>query len=268
MARLQPAPVELKIRDPVTNIWVPAELTRLDLHEDWDMLEDIMGQRRKGAGSNRAILDIECLQGPFTELCGHGEHPVHLLLGLADQVEYALGLILKINHHFAVEEFSTVEIKFSLTPTENPDRKPKMPKIENIAIIANDNVTTLKAAFSWAGNNDKPYTFKVERSLAETLKADDAVVVDSKNGLSVARVISVDEFSDVEPDSDVDFRWAFQKVERPELDRLIAEEGKIVTQLKTAQRENIKAAALKGLGIEAGTLQIGGATPAAETPAS
>lgn len=141
---------------------------------------------------------------------------------------------------------------------QNPTQKERtMSKIENIAIIANDNLTTVKAAFSWANSNDKTYTFKAERTFASTLKADDYIVVDSKNGLSIARVVSVDEFADVEPESDVDYRWAFAKVDRSELDRLIKSEADIVRQLKTAQRENIKSAALRGLGITDGALQIG-----------
>lgn len=88
------------------------------------------------------------------------------------------------------------------------------------------------------------YQYKVPR--AWDVKLDDFLVVNSPiNGISIARVVAVDQAASIDPDADFTYKWAVQKIDFTEHTELVKREGdfqmKMLEVERTAQREEAAA---------------------------
>ena len=104
--------------------------------------------------------------------------------------------------------------------------------LSNALTLINQDITTLKGQYRDA---DKIITFKVTKTLSDTLKVGDTVVVESHGpGCHCVVVIGIDETSDVDPESQKEPRWAFQKLDFDHLN-----------EMKKAEAANLQALVLK-----------------------
>ena len=121
-----------------------------------------------------------------------------------------------------------------------------MMKMSNVAAIADDNIVTIEARFA---KSAVPYTFKATRTLASTLQVADQVIVETINGTQVVTVASVSNTCDIDPHSDIEYRWAYQRVDHPALAQLQKKEDEIVSRLETHRRDQVRKQALAALGF-------------------
>lgn len=122
-----------------------------------------------------------------------------------------------------------------------------MTNMRNVASLLDDNVTTIGALFDGRG---QVYTFKILRTLAEELKRNDRVLVDTVNGIQMVTVAEVHDEPEIDPDSGTLFKWAFAKVDLTVLDDLRKQEDVIIKKLQKHQRNCLKESVLKSLGID------------------
>lgn len=126
-------------------------------------------------------------------------------------------------------------------------------KIINTVSLADEAFqTTLNGYFCDAAgelsSSKKEYTFKVPRKLADKLFKDDIVLVDSDyNSVAFVKVSEVHEASEIDPDADFAYKWAFQKLSG-NLAKLKAREEVNVKKFKKFRQTSVKEQALTVLG--------------------
>lgn len=82
-----------------------------------------------------------------------------------------------------------------------------------------------KGPAPWDGPQTPPmpsYQYKVPK--AWNVKAEDFLVVSGHQGLTVVRVLEVDDTASIDPDASHDYKWAIQRVDFSEFDQLTAKE--------------------------------------------
>lgn len=121
-----------------------------------------------------------------------------------------------------------------------------MSKLNTIAALVNDNVTTVVLSM-YNDKSEMKYTFKVARELAQTLKAGDLMLAETVRGLAVGYVIEVHEVSDINPDASYDYQWAFQKIDIDGLKALKDAEEAVVKKLDAQRREGLRKKVLDSL---------------------
>lgn len=119
-------------------------------------------------------------------------------------------------------------------------------RLETYAALVRDDVTTLDCQFF---NGTTRYVFLATRELADSLEEDDYVVVESRKGIQVARVQGVNREPAVDPDDDIEYRWAFQKVDLSALQTQLDLQDKITTKLRERRKLSQRQQALAALGI-------------------
>ena len=119
-------------------------------------------------------------------------------------------------------------------------------KMKILAGIMRDDVTT--ASVTMRGTSQL-FTFMVERSLAESLKAEDPVLVETIKGLGVGKIHEVHEENEMDPESDFEPRWIFGTVDVDHLKQLRKGNDVMAKKLRSAQRKSLRASALSALGI-------------------
>jgi hypothetical protein len=79
---------------------------------------------------------------------------------------------------------------------------------------------------------------------------------DSGMGLKVAMVVAVHTEPNVELNSDINYKWAFQKVEMHDLEELKSAHDKLHTMLKDRQRVTTRQSVMASLGITQEDLKL------------
>lgn len=143
--------------------------------------------------------------------------------------------------------------------------------LKTAAAIVDESTTTIEVALS---NRDgvvpERYTFLCKQELALTLDEDDLVLVQASNGtgVKVAVVAAVHTEPNVELNSDINYKWAFQKVDTTKLDNLVAVHDKLHQMLKDRQRVTTRQSVMASLGITPEDLLALSHTSARPAPAS
>jgi hypothetical protein len=130
-----------------------------------------------------------------------------------------------------------------------------MTKTDHIAALLLDSVlTTIKVRFQSSAHG-KQYTYKCLKTLAETLKVGDRVLVDTSASnvpnwaVGVCEVLAIDPEMDINLEADFEYKYAFAKVDESELSRLKAREVAIVEKINRGRQESIKQKMLKELDL-------------------
>ena len=124
-----------------------------------------------------------------------------------------------------------------------------MPSFNTIAAIVRDDVCTVAIRL---GQNGKMYTYLIPLSLAETLEKDDYVVVESatrSSGLSIGRVVSWNPDVNLDPNDEIDYVWAFQKIDLSLLHNEKKVQNAIIDKLENRRKMSVREQALAALGI-------------------
>lgn len=119
-----------------------------------------------------------------------------------------------------------------------------MTDIHNLVALVDESITTIKGKFTRYNRSSKSYTYKCPKALAATLAVGDHVAVEiSDTGLSIVEVTAIDDETDIDPNDDTKFVWAFARVDVSALRELKASEAAQVANVKKARRENMRAQA-------------------------
>ena len=85
------------------------------------------------------------------------------------------------------------------------------------------------------------YTYKVP--LAWGVNAGDELLVESKRGLAIVTVVTVDAMPDIDVDANFDYKWAVQRIDRTEYNTLVEREknfGNAMVEIeRVKQRESL-----------------------------
>lgn len=114
------------------------------------------------------------------------------------------------------------------------------------AIMLDDNLVTVTGSFANYRNiTRKVYTYKCLRSIAETLKKNDLIVVEKKGSKSegegamftVVFVVDVHDTLNVDPDDGIDYAYVISKIDTSLLYALQGAEDDMVAHIKRKRRE-------------------------------
>ena len=109
----------------------------------------------------------------------------------------------------------------------------------NAAAILNENATTATVAF--ANGLGKPYTYRVEKSIAATLKLKDTVAVRNSDGnYAFGQVSEIHDESQIELSSRLNYAWIVAKIDYSGVEAQIEAERQIVQQIRNAERQRIR----------------------------
>ncbi len=136
-------------------------------------------------------------------------------------------------------------------------------KLENAAALAREDVTTLTVVHCtrldgspYNGEEAKEYTYKVLRSLAQTLAKDDIAVVKNARGVTVARVVEVHDEPHIELDDNIGYRWAFQRVNIEVAHKREREDEALVARMREQQRRSVREQVLQSVGMDREEVQL------------
>jgi hypothetical protein len=120
-----------------------------------------------------------------------------------------------------------------------PQRSRPMTRDEMSKLLARTDVDSLVGKWVSAGapisSNIRSFAYKVPRTW--NVQVDEQLLVDTPNGgLKVAYVVEVDSLASIDPDADFDYKWAVQKIDRSEYDRLVAQEQKFQETMLEIER--------------------------------
>ena len=124
-----------------------------------------------------------------------------------------------------------------------------MPSFNTIAAIVRDDVCTAAIRL---GQSGKTYTYLMPLSLAETLEKDDYVVVESatrSSGLNVGQIVSWNPDVNLDPNDEIDYVWAFQKIDLSLLHNEKEVQNAIIDKLENRRQMSVREQALAALGI-------------------
>lgn len=118
--------------------------------------------------------------------------------------------------------------------------------LNTLASLVRDDITTCGVKLE---GSRTIYTFKVTKELASVLEADHQVVVETVHGFAVGTVVSIHPESQLDPESEFDYRWAISLVDTAMLEANERVEEAIVEKLKIRRKASHKQQALAALGI-------------------
>ena len=159
-------------------------------------------------------------------------------------------------YYLALEEMGLgVHPENSLIETANTKGNKTMTiNLKTAAAIVDETVTTIDVSMS-SGNGTIPdtYTYLCAQSLASSLTEGDKVLVEASNrtgmGVKVAVVNAVHNEPNVELNTDIIYRWAFQKVDTAALEAQQQRQDKLHQMLKERQRTTTRQSVLASLGL-------------------
>lgn len=132
-------------------------------------------------------------------------------------------------------------------PSRNQEKKSMSMNLNTLAFLVRDDVTTCSIVF--ATGSTKEYTFKITQKLAEKCTVGGQLVVDTCNGLRVGELSSVHDEPQIDPEDDIKYRWAFQRVHLDLLEGHLEQEHTIEVRLKARRKLSHRQQALAALGI-------------------
>lgn len=119
--------------------------------------------------------------------------------------------------------------------------------LNTMAFLIREDVTTISVLFSTG--SQKAYTFKCTNQLAHSLTEGNEVIVNTCNGRRIATVLEIHEEPQVDPEDDVEYQWAFQRINDAHLSSLHDQENMIEKRLKDRRKYSHRQQALQALGI-------------------
>jgi preprotein translocase subunit YajC len=129
--------------------------------------------------------------------------------------------------------------------------------LKTAAAIVDENITTIEVNLSArAGTVPELYTYLCTQELASTLNEGDMVLLQSTSGPILGRVVSVQSEPNVELNTDVSYRWAFQKVDLNALQIQVEKQERIYELLKAKQRVSTRQSVLANLGLTQDDLKL------------
>lgn len=134
----------------------------------------------------------------------------------------------------------------------NEGKKTMTINLRTAAAIVDETVTTIDVSLSnWSDVMPEKYSYLCKQELAQTLSEGDWVLIES-NGSTVAKVgkvMAVHDEPNVELNADINYKWAFQKVDVPNLEELKSAHDKLHQMLKDRQRVTTRQSVMASLGI-------------------
>lgn len=128
-------------------------------------------------------------------------------------------------------------------------------KYRNLAALLNDDLVTVKCYFTPGG---KCYSYKCTKAVAQTLNPNDWVVCESsENDLRLCQVASVDDTLDINPESNIDYKYVIQRVDIESLLKLRDQDSEIVEKIKLSRRAAVRRQFIESLGIDIAQLRLG-----------
>jgi hypothetical protein len=130
--------------------------------------------------------------------------------------------------------------------TVNKDKENKV--TQNLSTIAaimlDDNLVSVTGSFAnYQNKTRKTYTYKCLRSMAETLKKNDLIVVEKKTSegegalFTVVFVVDVHDTLNIDPDDGINYAYVVSKIDTGLLDVLQKAEDDMVAHIKRKRRE-------------------------------
>ena len=112
------------------------------------------------------------------------------------------------------------------------------------AIMLDDNLVTVTGSFAnYHSKTRKTYTYKCLRSVAETLKKNDLIVVEKKTSegegamFTVVFVVDVHDTLNIDPDDGINYAYVVSKIDTSVLEALQKAEDDMVAHIKRKRRE-------------------------------
>lgn len=121
-----------------------------------------------------------------------------------------------------------------------------MTQLHNTAALLREDATTVLIRHSKHG---REYIYRVLKSLATQIQPEDIVVVGNQHGIILGTVVEVHDEPQIDPQASYQYRWAFQKINKDQLEYLDCQDETLVRKLQALQRQRFKAQALSALGI-------------------
>lgn len=129
--------------------------------------------------------------------------------------------------------------------TQTKKEKPVVQNLNTIAaIMLDDNLVSVTGSFANFHNKTrKTYTYKCLRSVAETLKKNDLIVVEKKGSegegalFTVVFVVDVHDTLNIDPDDGINYAYVVSKIDTGLLDVLQKAEDDMVAHIKRKRRE-------------------------------
>jgi hypothetical protein len=109
-------------------------------------------------------------------------------------------------------------------------------------LLASDDVKLINCTFDTTGNG-KWYTYKTILDV----QVGDYVMVEANNWYNIVRVSSL--WADASMDDNINYRWAFAKVDFDELNRLKEKEDEAVKVIRKAELQRRRRALAQELGL-------------------
>lgn len=120
-------------------------------------------------------------------------------------------------------------------------------RLSNAIAIANEAWTTIAVKFSFDNGERRmeglsEYYFKCTKDLATLLQPGDWVVVEAahKGQYKVVEVTAVHPESEIDPDANFDYKWAFSRVTKERLDDVKYYEQKKIDELNEQRRKHLR----------------------------
>lgn len=123
----------------------------------------------------------------------------------------------------------------------------------NAAALVREDLTTFDGRHLEDASN-KSYTYKVLRDLAAELKEGDLVLVQNSRGIRVVVVNKIHDEMQIDLDTNVVFRWAFQKVDTAKAKQLDQEDKFLLQKLNERKTSNVREQVRAALGLDGGSV--------------
>lgn len=125
-------------------------------------------------------------------------------------------------------------------------------EFKQLVVVAHPDLVSIQCSFSKTINNHngRKYTYLCPRKLAETLTAGDLVnVTKSKElGVNVACVALIDEFVDIDINTEFDYEWVIGKVDTTNVNELVKWQETAALHLQRQQRQHLQKQMLAEIG--------------------
>lgn len=144
-------------------------------------------------------------------------------------------------------------------PTNTKGKQTMSINLKTAAAIVDETTTSISVEIhSRQGVKPEAYTYLCTQELTIGLEPGDLVLVDSAGGLGVkvAKVVEVHTEPQVDLNSDIEYRWAFQQVAQHTVNDLKERHNRIHDLLKEKQRFSTRQSVMANLGMTQDDLKL------------
>lgn len=142
---------------------------------------------------------------------------------------------MKQKHMFSLldQTFTTVKVAFTdrVLPAGTYDNGADLGEYDQGAGAPGTNLGQIKTK----GKRGRGYIYKVPKSW-DIKEGDTLIVLTERAGLAFVHVVSVDEKPDIDVDAEFSYRWAVQKVDLTEFQKLTLKEEQFGNQMLEVER--------------------------------